>query len=113
MSYQDTAAALLPDVRNYLDITWDDDRGDAKLTGIIARGMARLDERAGAAQDYVAEGSARALLFDYCMYARAGALSQFWINYLSELTALRLISVAANRITEAQNGQESDPVTGI
>lgn len=33
---------LLEDVRNYLDITWDDPKGDEKLQGMIKRGMASL-----------------------------------------------------------------------
>lgn len=39
MTRQDEAYGLLPGVRNYLDITWDDPAGDRKLVGIILRGM--------------------------------------------------------------------------
>ena len=30
---------LLSDVKNWLDITWDDDATDAKVSGLIASGM--------------------------------------------------------------------------
>ena len=35
-------STLLEEVRNYLDITWDDPKGDEKLIGMIKRGMASL-----------------------------------------------------------------------
>ena len=46
---------LLKDVRNYLDITYPDEETDRKLSGIIERGRAYLDNMAGASQDYEAE----------------------------------------------------------
>ena len=81
---------LLQDVRNYLDITWDDPDGDKKLSGIISRGIVYLDRIAGTPQDYMAEGDARGLLFDFVRYVRAGALNEFLDNYLPELQALQI-----------------------
>ncbi len=43
---------LLDAVRNYLDVTWTDDAGDEKVSGIIARGMKYLNSVAGSALDY-------------------------------------------------------------
>ena len=37
---------LLPDVKNYLDITWSDDALDKKIWGIIVAGMLYLDSKA-------------------------------------------------------------------
>lgn len=85
-----TAAELLSDVRNYLDITFEDEETDAKLTGIISRGMSHLDNVAGAAQDYSIESTARALLFDYCRYARNNMIEYFEQNFTPELIALRM-----------------------
>ena len=84
------SSELLPDVRNYLDVTWDDPDGDRKLAGIIGRGTAYLDGVAGAKLDYTVEGSARALLFDYCRYARDNALHEFEVNYQAMLLALQI-----------------------
>jgi len=42
-----TPQELLTAVRNYLGITWADDAGDVKLSGIIARGMKYLNRIAG------------------------------------------------------------------
>jgi len=38
---------LLDDVKNYLDITWEDEATDRKLAGIVAGGMDYLDDKAG------------------------------------------------------------------
>jgi len=84
---------LLEAAKNNLSITWNDPNTDANLTGILERGMAHLNRIAGAAQDYTVEGDARALLFDYAVYARSGALSEFENNYLHELIALQMNTV--------------------
>ena len=36
---RDLPDGLLDDVKNYLNITWDDDATDKKVSGIIASGM--------------------------------------------------------------------------
>lgn len=81
---------LLEAVRAYLDITWVDEAGDKKLSGIIARGMNYLDKAAGAALDYTKEEKPRELLMDYCRYARSHALENFQTNFLSELLSLQI-----------------------
>lgn len=82
-------SGLLEAVRNYLDITWTDYAGDEKLSGIIARGMKRIDRIAGEELDYTVEDTPRALLMAYCMYDRSNALDEFEKNYLSELLDLQ------------------------
>lgn len=91
---------LLEAVRNYLDISWSDDAGDTKLTGIIARGMKYLDATAGKACDYTVEDKPRELLFEYCRYARSNALDEFQKNYLHELSSLQLSVEIAERIAK-------------
>ena len=80
---------LLEAVRNYLDITWVDAETDTKLTGIIGRGMSRLDNLAGVPLDYSIEDLPRALLMDYCFYARSNALDEYENNYLPMLLSLQ------------------------
>ena len=94
-------AELLGDVRNYLDITWQDDETDRKLTGILERGMSYLDRTAGEAQDYTVEELPRSLLFDYCRYARNNALEIFEQNFRAELISLRM-GVQADDYAEGQ-----------
>lgn len=81
---------LLEDVRNYLDITWEDEAGDKKLSGIISRGIKYIDKIAGSEMDYTVEDKPRELLFDYCRYVRSNALDQFQKNYLHELLSLQI-----------------------
>jgi len=81
---------LLDAVRNYLDVTWTDDAGDEKLSGIIARGMKYLNSVAGTELDYTIEDKPRELLFDYCRYVRSNALDEFQTNYLPELLTLQI-----------------------
>ncbi len=83
-------ADLLPALRNYLDITWEDAPGDEKLLGIPSRGMDYLNRIAGEELDYGEESQPRALLFDYVRYVRSGALDEFQKNYLHELLALQI-----------------------
>jgi len=81
---------LFEDVKNYLDITWDDDDTNRNIKGIVSRGMDYLDNAAGGKQDFEKESGARALLFEYAMYVNSGALSEFQQNYLPELLSLQM-----------------------
>lgn len=85
-----TTEDMLHDIRNYLDITYADEEVDQKLLGIVKRGMNYLNGKAGETQDYEKEGTARALLFDYCRYARNNALELFEQNFMAELVGLRI-----------------------
>lgn len=76
---------LLADVKNWLDITWDDDATDSKVSGLIASGMTYLDGKLGEAGDYTVDGLPRTLLLEYCRYGRDSALDVFENNYLSML----------------------------
>lgn len=84
--------ALLDEVKNYLDITWQDSQTDLKLKGIIERGKKYLNRVAGKELDFDAEDKPKELLFDYCRYVRSNALEVFSQNYLHELIALQIDS---------------------
>ena len=87
---------LLTDVKNYLDITWNDEHTDTKISGIINRGKSYLQDIAGSFSiDFAVECNARSLLFDYCRYARSNALEMFEINFRSQLIGLRLVTKTA------------------
>lgn len=85
-----TAAELLASARNYLDITWEDTAGDEKLSGILSRGISRLDHVAGVDLDYSEGTAARELLLDYCRYVRADAMQDFETDFLPELLRLHM-----------------------
>lgn len=84
------ADSLLSEVRNYLDVTWDDEDLDKKLKGIIARGINRLNNVAGTELDYTLEDSPKEILFEYCRYARSNALEEFEKNFVADLNFLRM-----------------------
>jgi len=87
---------LLTALKNYLDITWEDEAGDLKLSGLLARGMKYLNKTAGAELDYSVEDKPRELLFDYVRYARSDALNEFQTNYLHELLTLQMSQEVAD-----------------
>ena len=72
---------LLSDVKNYLNITWDDEATDRKISGLIASGMVYLDLKYGKEADYTSDGMPRTLLMEYVRYARDSALDVFENNY--------------------------------
>ena len=82
--------ALLSSVKNYLGITWSDPGTDDRVSGIVSRSMAYLNDVAGTAQDYESEGLARELLFDRTRYVISNALDEFERNYVSELLRLQM-----------------------
>ena len=80
---------LLADVKNYLNITWDDAATDTKVSGLIASGMVYLDGKAGRVQDYTADGGPRTLLMEYVRYARDSALEVFETNYMALILGMQ------------------------
>ena len=80
---------LMSDVKDYLNISYDDEQTDRLLLSALARGMNIIDDYAGSPMDYSQEGAAKQLLFDYCRYVRSQATEMFEINYRHELNALR------------------------
>lgn len=90
----DLPEGLLNAVKAYLKITWQDEATDAEINGYINRGMARLQQIAGAPLDFTEEGQPRALLLDYCRYARSQALEVFEKNFEAELLDLHFSTQA-------------------
>ncbi len=94
---------LLEDVKDYLDITWTDAKTDAKITGIIERGMKYIDHVAGSELDYVVNDKPKELLLDYCRYVRSNALPDFQANYLPELLSLQISQEVKNYEAQYDN----------
>lgn len=91
---------LLYDVKNYLDITWEDTESDKKLLGIIKRGISIINARCGVEFDYSKDEMPKELLINYVMYARANAVDEFLQHYATELLRLQII-------TEAEHFEET------
>lgn len=84
------ATALLSGLRNYLDITWEDESGDEKLIGILRRGITYLSRLTSRELLFTPESRELELLYEYCRYARAGALDEFSQNYRTDLVTFTL-----------------------
>ena len=82
-------AALLADVKNYLNITWDDLATDERIRGLIASATADLDDYAGEELDDMSDGLPRTLMMDHVRYARDEALDVFENTYRTQLVRLR------------------------
>ena len=80
---------LLIDVKNYLNITWDDVATDAKVSGLIASGMVYLNSKYGEEADYTTDSMLRTLLMEYVRYARDSALDVFENNYQALLLGMQ------------------------
>lgn len=107
MTRQTVPAALLADVKNYLNITWDDEATDAKINGLIASAAAYLDGKLGGQPDYEADGMARTLMMEYVRYARDSALDVFESNYLALiLTAQQEGMVIQNAVESTVQAQD-------
>ncbi|WP_039653756.1 hypothetical protein [Clostridium tyrobutyricum] len=97
---------LLPEIKRYLHITWDDENTDNNLKGFINRGMARLTEIAGVSSlDFTLEDQPKTLLLDYCRYANSHALEMFEKNFASELLSLNIkCQVEAQQTSDTDTG---------
>lgn len=81
---------LLCDVKNYLDITFEDEDTDKKTEAAIKAGMTKLNKVAGKELKYEEDSTERQLLRDYCRYVRANAAEEFDRNFQSDLIMLRI-----------------------
>ena len=80
---------MLNELKNYLDITWNDPATDEKLQGILNRATAVLNNYAGSEIDFSANENEKQLLFDCCRYIYNNVFEEFKINFSAELITLR------------------------
>lgn len=80
---------LLADAKAYLNITWDDQATDTKISGLLASGIVYLNGKHGGEADYNADGLPRTLLLEYVRYGRDAALDVFENNYASMILAMQ------------------------
>ncbi len=89
MNRVDIPDELLADVKNQLNITWDDDATDNKIRGLIAAASVYLNSKGGTVLDYEGDGFPRTLLMEFVRYARDEALDVFENNYTSLILAMQ------------------------
>jgi hypothetical protein len=81
---------LRDEIKDYLNITWDDINTDKKLLGFVGDGEAYLNEIAGTQLDYIKDLKVKTLLKDYVRYVYNHSLELFEINFKRELLKLSI-----------------------
>lgn len=102
MQRADIPPVLLADVKNYLNITWDDEATDEKVRGLIASATVYLDSKGGGALDYESDGLPRTLLMEYVRYMRDEALDVFENNYTAMILAMQNERLVANGVESTE-----------
>ncbi|MGN1231709.1 MAG: hypothetical protein ACI4TP_07395 [Anaerotignum sp.] len=93
---------LLADVKNHLNITWDDSATDNKIRGLIASATVYLDGKGGTVLDYDADGLPRMLMMEFVRYARDEALDVFENNYMSLILSMQNEMAVMNYAEETE-----------
>lgn len=97
---------ILEEVKNYQDITFEDEDSDKKLRVIMRNGMKKLESIAGRNLDFMQEGVHKELLLEYCRYARGNMLEEFERNFKSQILTLLI----EGEIRDHAEGSESGNV---
>lgn len=98
-------------LKNYLNITWDDESTDAKLKSLALRAQSAVNNLIGAAAVFftddtetdtdTASPQEEQLFLDCCRYIYHGAYEDFQVNFAPEITSLRV-----RRAVQAIDGTE-------
>lgn len=80
---------LLQELKDKLNITWDEEETDRKLERIINDSEHILNWKLGAKIDYSIEGQEHNLFLNYCMYAYNNCTNEFDDNYFNEIMQIR------------------------
>ena len=89
-------ADVLSAVRRKLNITWDDEGTDARVSDVIASVSPTLALRCGleATHEFTQADVEWPLFLNACLYEFSDALDDFWANYAGDLMAAHLRNVA-------------------
>lgn len=93
--------AVLKEVKNYLDITWEDKGLDAKINGFIMTGVRKLDRLSDQKNEYSEGSQEKSLLFNYCLYAFNGKTNEFDVAYRKDIMEFVLDNEVRKNTNEA------------
>lgn len=79
----------LQEVKDHLNITWQDEDTDRKLERIIEDAKSTLNYKIGYNIDYLQSGMEHNLFLNYCMYSWNNCTNEFDTNYFNEIMQLR------------------------
>lgn len=95
----------LDDVKNYLNITYEDEDVNSKLSGIMTRADYKIRDLVAAAADAELTPSEEQLVLDLCRYIFNDAAEDFEKNFQGDINGARgKRQVAAMIAEEAENG---------
>ena len=95
----------LAEVKNYLNVTYEDEDVDAKLTGILTRADYKVRDLVAASADAELTPSEEQLVLDACRYFFNDAAEDFETNFQGDINGARgKRQVAAMVAEEADNG---------
>ena len=84
---------MLDELKQNLQITWDDEETNKKLERSISSGKEYLNYIAGAKIDFDNSPFAKNLLLEYGRYSYNNAVEYFETNFQKELTHLQIMNV--------------------
>jgi len=82
---------LLIELKDRLQITWEDMATDRELKRLLIRGQSYFNELCEVKFEFKVESSERELLLERCRYSWNNALDEFEENYHKELSRLILM----------------------
>ena len=82
---------MLEELKNYLNISWQDELIDNKLTQLVNESKAVLNHLMGVDLDYEQDQEAKELLFNRVRYAYNNALDEFEKNFAQVILRKQLI----------------------
>lgn len=92
---------MLEELKNYLNITYEDDDVDKKISSALESAKHYINEIACEVNvDFESDLSAKQLLFDCVRYIYNNSFEDFYSNFQYELTSLRLRYLVTNDETE-------------
>lgn len=80
---------LLQDLKDKLNITWDEEETNRRLKTILEDAEVTLNYKLGATIDYSENGPEHNLFLNYCMYAWNNCINEFDGNYFNEIMQIR------------------------
>ncbi|PTY79624.1 hypothetical protein B5V89_05100 [Heyndrickxia sporothermodurans] len=99
---------LLIELKDKLQVTWDDEATNRYLAGLIKKGQSYFNALCGTKFSFEEDSPERELLLERCRYGWNNALDDFEKNFHSELSRLILITA----MNEFSSGVADDNGTG-
>nr|DAF59944.1 MAG TPA: Head Tail Connector Protein [Siphoviridae sp. ctGz830] len=81
---------MLEEIKNYLNITWEDEDIDNKLKSLIEQSKQSIKNLMGADIDFTKNLEMKELLFNRVRYAYNNAIEYFESNFAHEILRLQL-----------------------